>query len=154
MDITLLTGLASSLKTTYDLGVAAVGIRDANKLALTVSEMNQKLLSAQHAVFGALNESMELQKRLLESEELNKQLQAKLSERGRYSLAEVCFGNFAYVSTPNDSTPNPEPVHYVCQACFDKGQKSVLRYLHGANNSAYLLCPSCTSQIWLAQPTV
>ena len=82
------------------------------------------------------------------AEQMAFELQARLEERERYELRELCPGVFAYAYKAGPGAT--EPLHYLCQPCFDKGVKQVLRHLedsagsgamswHCAENSAHVI---------------
>ncbi|MET3390664.1 hypothetical protein ABIC33_001287 [Variovorax sp. 1140] len=154
MDFSLISGLVGSLKATYDLGSAAVGVRDANKLTEAVAEMNHKLLDAQQRLFAISSEAWALQQQLIDTQKENLELKATLEERGRYVLVELAKGNFALRSKvkPTDASEpvDAEPEHYLCQPCFHKGVKVVLG-LEGGQYSPYIQrCAVCKHGIEVA----
>lgn len=152
MDFTLISGLVGSLKATYDLGNAAIGVRDANKLLETVVEMNGKLFDAQQRLFAISGEAMALQQQLVEAQQKNLELETALQERGRYTLFETAKGHFALKSKVEASSAegpvDAEPVHYVCQPCFHKGIKAVLQRNHYMGIPGGLDCPSCKNTVF------
>ncbi|WPG35152.1 hypothetical protein [Variovorax sp. EBFNA2] len=152
MDFTLISGLVGSLKATYDLGNAAIGVRDANKLSEAVVEMNNKLLDAQQRLFAISGAAWALQQQLVDAQQKNLELETALQERGRYSLVEIAKGNFALKSKVEASgTGNPvdaEPVHYVCQPCFHKGVKAVLGFTDTGDSFSNWACPVCKREIF------
>lgn len=152
MDFTLISGLVGSLKATYDLGSAAIGLRDANKLSEAVAEMNHKLLDAQQRLFAISSEAWALQQQLIDAQKENLELKATLEERGRYALVEISKGNFAMQSKVHpgnaDHPADAEPMHYLCQPCFHKGIKAVLGTEGGDGYSATVQrCPVCKRAI-------
>lgn len=152
MDFNLITGLVGSLKATYDLGSAAIGVRDASKLAEAVAEMNSKLLDAQQRLFAISSEAWALQQELINAQKENLELKATLEERGRYALVELTPGNFVMQSKvqPADAgvPADAEPVHYLCQPCFHQGVKAVLGVEgDGRHQPVVQRCPACKRKI-------
>ncbi|KQM79835.1 hypothetical protein [Xylophilus sp. Leaf220] len=150
MDLSLITGTLSLLKGAQELGTAAIATRDAQKLTAAVTEINGKLLETQQALFSISTQAFELgqqnQKLHLEKQEL----QAAAHQRARYTLAEVAPGNFAYRLKSADSLKpgDAEPVHLVCQPCFDQGSKVVLMRTFRSSDTtrnyhAIWLCSAC-----------
>ncbi|AFC86349.1 hypothetical protein [Frateuria aurantia] len=156
MDFASITGLASSTISTItgakDLISAAVDMRDAAKQSAELVKANDLLLKAQQSLLTYTGQLMELQGKYLDAcEELRKLREAE-ADRGRYTLFEVSPGAFAYraYATPRLSTAGeplpPEPEHYVCQPCYDRGIKSVLqRFNH--YGSIYLRCSICKQDL-------
>lgn len=152
MDFSLISGLVSTLKATYDLGNAAMGVRDANQFATTLAQINDQLLKAQQSLFAVSGQAMEMQQQLAKLQEECRKLKAAAEERGRYALVEIGTGNFALqskVDVGGMSDPiAAEPVHYVCQPCFDKGVKAVLGItLSTMGTVRYQTCPNCGRKI-------
>lgn len=150
MDASLVSGLMTSLTATVELGKAALGVRDANQLAATVAQMNDKILHAQQSLFGVMAQSLALTQELANAQQENQKLRAAIEQRGRYALVELAEGQFVLRSkleSGTDSNPvDAEPVHHICQPCFDKGLKSVLQRRVQWGH-AELFCTLC-SQDW------
>ncbi|HEL3791737.1 TPA: hypothetical protein UMT86_001371 [Stenotrophomonas maltophilia] len=132
--------------------VAAVEVRDFNKAATELAKLNEALISAQTALLAQNSALFDLQREKFESAEKLRKLEEALTERGRYSLVELADGYFAYLAnvTPKQSgTLQPgctEPVHYICQPCFDGGKKGVLQR-YARYGSVHLRCPICTNEV-------
>lgn len=152
MDFALISGLVTSLKATYDLGNAAVGVRDSNKLLEAVTEMNNKLLDAQQRLFAISGEAWALHQQLVDTQKKNLELEAALQERGRYTLVEIAKGNFALQSKVNavdaGAPVDAEPMHYVCQPCFHSGVKAVLGFNDTGDSFSHWACPVCKREIF------
>ncbi|AOY96880.1 hypothetical protein BKK79_35905 [Cupriavidus sp. USMAA2-4] len=159
MDFSLLSGAATAITIAKDVGRAAIGIRDANQLAAVISQMNEQLLKAQDALFSHNAQLLALQQDHFEACQKLRELEKTLLDRRRYALFEITQGSFVYRA---DAQPVPgeagepsvtEPVHYVCQRCFDGPQKSkvVLRYQPTSAYVAvpYWICPACDAKIYV-----
>ena len=124
--------IASSLSMATNLAKAAMGLRDFNELAAVVSKINDQLLKAQDGLLAHNAEMFALQQKYFEATEELRKVRETLDEKGRYSLFAIAPGNFAYrvnVSPQQSGAGEPggaEPLHYVCQQCFDRGVKSIL----------------------------
>lgn len=148
MDLSLVTGAYASLKAAKEIGVALLEARDFAQSATKIVEMNALLLKAQESLFVHNAQLMELQQQNFEASQEVRKLKEALAERGRYTLVEVTKGSFVYRAngvSPQDASGSPaatEPVHYLCQPCFDKGTKSVLqsKFVWG---SGFLECTVC-----------
>ena len=156
MDLTLITGVAGALKTAIDLGKGALEIRDTTKLQSIVIAMNDQLLNAQQSLFTHNAELLALQQQYFEATQKLREAEETLAERGSYSLFELVPGNFAYRLhiPPEASAPGAEltsePMHYVCQQCFDgPGKlKRVLKFTpKGSGTYGHWTCPGCGSRI-------
>ncbi|MCE4302365.1 hypothetical protein [Xanthomonas hortorum] len=150
MDITLITSIASSLKAAKDATEAMLSIRDFNNTAALIAPINDQLLKAQQDLFVYMGQLLELQAQMARDRDELSKLQGALEERGRYSLFELSTGVFVYrfndAPAGSDGNPTtPQPVHYLCQPCFDKGTKSVLQRL-SAYGRISLDCSICKAR--------
>lgn len=150
MDLSVITTAVGAISAAKELGKAAMGIRDFNEAAPVIAQLNDQLLKAQDALFRHNAELLALQQEQFETAKKLREMEEALAQRGRYSLFELSPGVFVYrvnVTPGGSDVQNPsgtEPMHYVCQPCFDKGVKAVL-----ARNETHLrvihLCPSCAT---------
>lgn len=122
MDIASITGALSGAVQSVGLAKAALGVRDFNAAALELAKLHEQLLGAQQQLLtqGATLLTLQAENRDL-SEELRK-LRDRIAEKGRYELVDLGGGQFVYRSVES------QPVHYLCQGCFDAGAKSVLQW--------------------------
>jgi len=140
MDISLVTGAVTAIQAARTLGSAALKIRDFNQFAGTITQINEQLLKAQESLFTHNAEMMELQQKYHEACEQLRRLKAAAKDREGYVLREMGPGVFAYLSEGR-----AEPLHYLCQPCFDKGVKSVLQDQHNLG-PVYLHCTVCDAK--------
>lgn len=131
---------------------AAIELRDFNKAAAELAKLNEALISAQTALLAQNTALFDLQREKFETAEKLRKAEEALAERGRYSLFELTTGNYAYRVNvaPLPSGPgepgSSEPVHYLCQPCFDGGKKVVLQR-HEIWGSVHARCPTCTLEV-------
>jgi hypothetical protein len=129
MEMTLFSAIGATLKTAQESINIALESRDLIKNAAVI----QQLSSAQQSVLSLTAQLFELQNKYLETAEELTKLKKALAQRESYSLFEISKGIFVYrmnVAPESSGAGNPgtaEPVHYVCQTCFDRGIKSVLQ---------------------------
>lgn len=140
MDISLVTGAVTAIQAARKIGSAALQVRDFNKFAGTIAEINDQLLKAQESLFAHNADMLDLQQKYHEACEELRRLKAVAADREGYVLRELAPGVFAYLSEGR-----PEPQHYLCQPCFDKGVKSVLQDRHNAG-PVYLHCTVCDAK--------
>lgn len=152
MDLAVISAAIGAISVAKELGKAALGVRDFNEMAPVIAQLNDQLLKAQDALFRHNAELLALQQEQFETAKKLREMEETLAQRGRYSLVEVSRGQFAYrvnVAVETSEVGNPgraEPLHYVCQPCFDKGIKAVLQRenFYGA---IYLDCPICETKV-------
>lgn len=153
MDGTSIMVAFSALDAARKAALVALEVRDFNKTAAELSKINEALLQAQNALLAQNAVLFQLQSEKFETAEKLRKLEETLSEKARYSLVEITQGSFAYrvnVAPQQGGASEPsgtEPVHYVCQPCFDKGVKSVLQ------SAGHLLtCTICKSSFKTGLP--
>jgi len=127
MDISAMLSLLSSAK---DLGGLLIAERDAQKAAVIKAELTEKILEAQAQFAQVLGAVIEKDAAIARLAQRVSELEAAQSEKDRYELAmlEPSGNAFAYRLRPAAelSERQAEPVHFLCQPCFDLGRKSVL----------------------------
>lgn len=150
MDLSLMTSAFRAIGAAKELTQAMIGVRDFNMVAGTVAQINEQLLKAQDALFTHNADMSELQQQNLQMLQELRAIKELLAQRGRYSLFEISKGVFVYrlkatEGVGDDGNPvASEPIHCVCQRCFDGGVKIVLQrsvYL----GTVRLKCSNCAT---------
>ena len=144
----MITGAISSINLAKDIGKTLLAIRGFNEVAPVVAKLNDELLKAQDALFRHNTELLALQQKQFEITEELRKAKESIAERGHYTLVEVSDRMFAYrVNIPpvSSDVSNPVPaqvLHHLCQPCFDKGIKAVLKmYTYFGAASSLMKCP-------------
>jgi hypothetical protein len=152
MDMTAIASLTSAISAAREIAQGAIGVRDAVLINEATGRLVQKLLDAQNALLEHNAALLQLQNEHFKVHEELRELREAASERGRYTLFELVPGKFAYrvnIAPEQSGSSEPgsaEPLHYVCQGCFDQGRKAVLRI------SEYVaFCPLCKDNIRLRE---
>lgn len=148
MDLSIISAAAASLTAARDLGRAAMGVRDANLIAGTLTQMNDQILRAQDALFSHQAQLLALHEKLAHTQQQLRLAQEVVEQRSRYQLVELSLGVFVYRSKLGKSlaTGHGEPLHYVCQPCLDvRGQKAVLIRYESMIEVTHR-CPLCQTQ--------
>ena len=111
------------------LGLAkgAIAARDDFKAQLAISDAHVKLLEITTAALSLSQTNIALADEIRSLKDAAHELEVKARDREGYALTEVCTGHYAYQSQPSQEGANV-PLHYLCQPCYDKGIKSVLRH--------------------------
>lgn len=124
--------------------------------ASDTTKRNAQLIEFQHALiqYGALiasvqqeNATLVAQKR--DAEEELERMKAWSTEKQRYKLAAPFAGCMVYAL--QKAMSGGEPAHYLCTACYQKGQRSILQAHEGApkkNAISYSVfeCPACGAE--------
>jgi len=127
----------SALKSAFDI---AKGLKDIDNVArrnAAVIELQEKILSAQSA-------QSDLVDRVRNLEEKVTSLETWETEKKRYKLTDFGGGTFAYLLKPEAA--NGEPTHRICASCYQKGEKSILQFLHRSEGQDYYKCRGCGEQ--------
>lgn len=133
MDFSMIGAATSAITASKELAKAAIGIRDFNEIAPKIAELNNQLLKAQDALFTHQAQLLTLQNEQFETAKELAKLKEALAQKGSYSLFELSAGVLVYrvnISPVEGHVSDPastQPLHYVCQSCFDKGIKVVLK---------------------------
>jgi hypothetical protein len=132
-------------KAMLDVVKLAIAARDDAKIQQALGEMAARMTEIAMSALAAAEKSGALHAQLLEANAEKAVLANRLAERAMYAMHEIRPGAFAYRLL--DARPNgvQHPTHYLCQPCYDKGAKAVLRY---QPQTLYLfgkwLCPHAT----------
>lgn len=122
-----LSGALTAARSILDVAKIAVDARDDAKLKAALTELQTKLFDATSAALQVAAHASTLQEQLDSVKRELRQIKAQAEERDRYALTEVRPGAYAYMSKAEDGGQS-EPAHYLCQPCYDKGIKTVLRH--------------------------
>jgi hypothetical protein len=150
MDWSAVGAITSSISAARDIAKGLSAIRDQALISERTAALMEQLLKAQEGLLAHNTALLQIQQEHFEAREELRKLKEAASERGRYSLFEVSVGRFAYrvnVSPQQSGASEPgsaEPLHYLCQPCFDKGVKSVLQSMSRTDG---LECPICKATL-------
>jgi cell division protein FtsB len=144
MDFSVVSAAMSAITSAKTFGQSLLELRDFSQTAGIVSQLNGELLKAQESLFNLSTQLNQLQQEHHDTERQLRDAQDRLAERGRYELFELSDGVFVYRSSQGNSADGTgEPVHCLCQPCFDKGTKAVLRKNNVPWGTITLQCPIC-----------
>lgn len=138
VDIGAISSGLSALNAAKDIAQGLISLRDTAKFQSAVVELQAKILAAQSDQFTLLETIRELKEKMA-------QLEAWETEKQRYQLTDYGLGTFAYALKPE--ARNGEPVHRLCIACFQNGQKGILHYSHTAGDRFYYDCYLCKTRM-------
>lgn len=144
VDIGAIAGALQSIKVASDLVKGAIGLRDAkiieDRLKAVVGnliEAQVRVLEAQATISALLDSERELKRKIAEFEEW-------AAEKQRYELVGLVDGALAYAA--KEAMRGPEPPHYLCPACFQRKEKSIMQgsVKRGIKS---LTCPVCELEV-------
>lgn len=131
------------LKQSFEIVKGLVDVRDDVKLRDALTEFNVKMHALSTAALTSIEKASAAHEQVTLLKEQLRELQAKLADRSQYELHEVATGIFVYLFQPS-ATGHKTPRHCLCQPCFDKGVKSVLRVYDEEGELPHWIC-SCDS---------
>ena len=135
-----ISAAVASAKTALDIAKAAHGLSNYNELVAAVSEVNAKLMDATVVTLASLEKQSALNSEIADLKEKLREVEDWEGQMKRYKLHEFPTGALAYALQPG--MEQGQPLHYLCAACVDKGQKSTLQ-----PNGRYLKCTACNASI-------
>lgn len=147
MDIGSFTSLASSLKAAIDIAKGAVGVRDHAKLQGLLTELQEKIISAQSSALTANASLMEVLQKNRELEQRLAEVEDWRTVAARYELVDFGSETFAYRLRPESA--NREPTHLICPACYAKRQRSILQGGTSSVGQRIMRCSACDKSFYL-----
>lgn len=134
------TALTSAMQL-IGLAKVAIDARDEAKAKSALMDLTLKLNDVSISALSSTEKAMTLQNSLREAQDENRALKLAAEERQGYVLTEVCPGSHAYKSKAGQDGDDT-PAHYLCQPCYDKRIKSVLRFSRASTtHNAHWTCP-------------
>lgn len=125
VDMTAITGLATSIRAAVEITKAMKDVHDANVIQTKTFELTREILSAQSYAMEAVAAQSALLERVRRLEEEKAQLETWNTEKQRYELKKIQTGVTVYALKP--SMDNGEEPRYICTTCYQHGHKSILQ---------------------------
>lgn len=114
-----------AIRASLEIARLAVNARDDAKVQTALIDANMKLLDLSTAALALSEKNNALLASLAALQREKDQIESKLEERAQYELCEVVAGSFVYARKAANGDVQPMP--YLCQPCYDKGVKTILR---------------------------
>ena len=149
MDITLIQGAVTGLKTAYDIVVGMNKLNTLEQVQTKSIELGQIIIAAQTSVFNAYAAQSAMVEEIRTLKEEIVRVKAWESQKQRYKLtnpwSEYTAGSIAYAL--KESMKESDPPHLICTKCYEDGRKSILNPLTHTGNFVVYTCPVCKLQI-------
>jgi hypothetical protein len=111
VDMSAITGLATSIRAVVEITKAMKDVHDANVLQTKTFELTREILSAQIYAMEAVAAQSALLDRVRHLEEEKAKLEAWEAEKQRYELANPERGFYAYILKPGMENGEPMTWH-------------------------------------------
>jgi rubrerythrin len=147
---TYATAALASIKNTYDLASAALGVKEGVKRDLALADILPKMLEAQRAANEAVENEMALYEEISRLKEEIRQLKAQRGQVEEYERRRFFPGSIAYVR--KDVPSGGAVAQYACATCYEDRDKVIsLQPTGQLGNRRHPMhrCPSCKSEVQL-----
>jgi Zn finger protein HypA/HybF involved in hydrogenase expression len=141
-----------ALQSAANIVTTLMGIRRAGDDSSKLIELNGKIIAAQSSIIQANAAQSAPVDRIRELERTIADLETWDAEKTRYELKSLAPGSFAYGLKANEN--GSEPIHYICQSCYENRKKSILQRkppnpiaAQEFGEKATYVCPRCHSEI-------
>ena len=144
MDVSMVSGLASSLSSATQLAKALLGMKIDSEVRDAIIELQNSLISAQSAALGSLSERDVLYRKLKELEQQIESFSDWKSTRNKFVAVEFSTGSVAYQSADSEF----EGIY--CPKCLENRRISRMqevRFENGAHRGECLQCETKLSLV-------
>lgn len=146
MDMTLIQGTISGLKTAADIAKSLMELKSISDVQAKVIELQSAILSAQSSALSANADQAAMVDEIRTLKKEIADVKAWESQKQRYQL--TTFGeNGAVVYALKESMSVSEPPHWICTKCYEEGKRMILQPRNNKEGFVFLACPSCNSEI-------
>ena len=151
VDLQSITTAVTSIKTAGNIAKGLLGLLTMAEVQAKAIELNSQIIDAQHQIFAAIATQTALVERVRELEGQVTRMKDWDTQKQRYKLAAPFPGCMVYAL--QRSMSDGEPAHYLCTACFQNGEKSILQGHEGSRlrggsgrELANFSCSACNAE--------
>jgi hypothetical protein len=130
----------ASLKNAKDISSSLLELRDFQKYATKLIELQNHIIKANSMVLSEQDARFLMASKIQELENECMRLKDWSADKEKYVRRNIGFGNFAYVEICHKG--ELQEAHKLCCNCFDKTVKSTLQQTYGHSRSIILTCPN------------
>ena len=146
----LIDSITNPLKTAGETAQKLISLRDTAKFGDAIIELQAQIMAAQHGALAAQAREAAMAEEIRGLKTRMAELEAWDAEKQRYELTDFGSGTFAYALKP--SMCGAEPPHRICEACYQKGHKSILQFqFKVATGQDKYACPACKTEFDLGE---
>ena len=144
MDMSLIQGTISGLKTASDIAKGFLELKSIADVQGKVIELQSAILSAQSNALAANSDQAAMIEQMRELKEEIARVKAWETQKQRYQLVSPWQGTVVYALKKQSC--DSEPPHWICSHCYESGAKG---FLNGKEDSRSLLlvCARCKNQV-------
>ncbi len=125
MDMSLIQGTISGLKTAGDIAKGLMDLKTAAEVRSKVIELQSVILSAQSSAMDANAKQSVLVDTIRDFKEEIARMKAWGHQKQRYKLITPWDGTLVY--SLKESMKESEPPHWICTNCYESGVRSILQ---------------------------
>jgi hypothetical protein len=125
MDLGSISAAFTSLKVAGDLAKGFMSLQTTAEVQTKAIELNLKIIEAHHQIMDAQTTQTALVDEVGDLKGQIARMENWDAEKQRYELAQPFPGSMVYAL--KKAMSNGQVAHYLCTACFQKGQKSILQ---------------------------
>jgi hypothetical protein len=144
---TIITTALTSVRGLTDIARGLKSLENLSEVQAVAVELNEQIINIQQQLFEANSAMSEKGEHIRELEGQIARMNAWQAQKLRYKLAAPFPACMVYAL--QKSMADGEPAHYLCAACYQTGQPSILlgRETHGPGRAtAVYQCPACKSE--------
>ncbi len=137
----LIDSITNPLKTAGETAQKLMSLRDTAKFGDAVIELQAQIMAAQQGALAAHQREATMAEEIRDLKSRMVELEAWDAEKQRYQLTELPPGVFVYRLKPD--MQGSEPMHSICEKCYQNGKKSILHSRGKWSGVEHLKCHSC-----------
>jgi hypothetical protein len=146
MELASISAAVTSLKAAGEIVKGMISLKTTTEVQAKAIELNQEIISAQHAIFQAHSAQSALIVKIADLEKQIAQMRQWEEQKQRYKLANPWRGP-ALAYGVRKSCKDSEIAHWICTKCYDEGRRSILNPAHGNGGFILMVCPTCKAQL-------
>lgn len=137
--------ITSPLKAAGELAQGLIEIRDTVKFGDAIIKLQAQIMAAYQGASAAQARELAMSEEIRALKARVAELEAWEAEKQRYKLEELPPGVFVYALKPE--TAAGEPIHRICQTCYQRDKKSILQADEPGCGQQVLTCHECGTKL-------
>lgn len=146
MELGSISAAVTSLKMAGEIVKGMISLKTTAEVQAKAIELNQQIISAQHAIFEANATQSALIQKIGDLEKQIARMGQWEEQKQRYKLTDPWRGA-AQVYGVKASCKESEEPHWICTKCYDDGRRSILNPMRDSKYFVLMICPTCKAQI-------